>query len=130
MTISPESSPGVVNECALLGHNDLPKLTFPGQNPDRTFSAVPSVPSSTASPSSTSQTIVSAVPTTPPPYQSTVTALPTTSSASAQSTSVPSLGIRSAQSSKPGFVLAVTVMMMALVEIFSLGQLGVGRCNI
>jgi len=123
MTFSLEISPGVVNECALLGHNDLPKLTFPGQNPDRTLSAVPNVPSSTASPSSAPQTTLSTVPTstTLPPYQSTVSALPTTSSTSIPSTSVPSLGVRSAQSSKLGFVLAGMVTMMTLVEFFCLG---------
>jgi len=103
----------LVNECALIGH-DLPKLTFPGQNPNRTLSAVPSLASSTAAPSSIAQTTISSV--TSPPYQSTVTALTTSATSSTQSTPVSSLGVRSTQSGMLGFVLVVT--MMGLVEFF------------
>ncbi|KIM42931.1 hypothetical protein M413DRAFT_26892 [Hebeloma cylindrosporum] len=111
----------VVNECALIG-NDLPKLTFPGQNPNRTLSAVPNLPSSTgtASTSRVSQTTVTSVNITPAPYQSTVSAIPTTSNTPSTS-SVSSLGVRSAQGGMLGVVLASAVVMMVLVELFCLG---------
>jgi hypothetical protein len=104
--------PEVVTECALIGNN-LNKLTFPGQNPDRTLSQ--NLPSSTAAPSSISQTTVSPITTTSPPYQSTVTA-PTSATSSALSTPVSSLGVRSAQSGMLGFVFVAT--MVALVVFF------------
>ena len=111
----------MINECAAIGIN-LPKLTFPGQNLDRTLSstAVPSISQATVS-----QVTVAPATITSPPYQSTVgpstlaTLSTSATSSRAQSTPVSSLGVRSAQSGMLGFLLVVT--MMALVEFFYLG---------
>jgi hypothetical protein len=106
----------LVIDCSLHGVS-LPKLTYPGQNPNRVLSTM-SVAPSTSSTAGLSQTTVFSVTPSPPISQTTITAPPSTTS---QTGPAPSSNTASAIKSVESGMLGLGIATLVLGACFYLG---------
>ncbi|KDR74500.1 hypothetical protein GALMADRAFT_141530 [Galerina marginata CBS 339.88] len=105
----------LVSECTSKGFS-LQKLTFPGQNPNRTLSSVV-IPSSSQTTAPSQSTVFTATPT-PPLSQSTVTALPSTTAPGPSPAPTTASGSRSAENGWLG--VGITTLLLGACFYFGL----------